>query len=95
MSWFSKVAWKEGLFLQPQHLQQAQSEEQADMINTTPRCFHARALAPWPSGSLMSIPTGQLSLAEKASATCVCSQTAQMVNLGAAKTKKAPEHFLV
>ncbi|AUH33519.1 type VI secretion system baseplate subunit TssK [Paracoccus tegillarcae] len=23
MSWFSKVAWKEGLFLQPQHLQQA------------------------------------------------------------------------
>ncbi|MBK4214963.1 type VI secretion system baseplate subunit TssK [Paracoccus caeni] len=23
MSWFSKVAWKEGLFMQPQHLQQA------------------------------------------------------------------------
>ncbi len=23
MSWFSKVAWKEGLFLQPQHLQQS------------------------------------------------------------------------
>ena len=22
MSWFSKVAWKEGLFLQPHHLQQ-------------------------------------------------------------------------
>ena len=23
MSWYSKVAWKEGLFLQPHHLQQA------------------------------------------------------------------------
>ncbi|SFJ82138.1 type VI secretion system baseplate subunit TssK [Jannaschia pohangensis] len=31
MSWFSKVAWQEGLFLQPQHLQQADRYHEAQL----------------------------------------------------------------
>ena len=36
MSWFSKVAWKEGLFMQPQHLQQADRYVE-DLVNARTR----------------------------------------------------------
>lgn len=44
MSWYSKVAWKEGLFLQPQHLQQADRYLE--------HLLHARAgvITPYPWG---------------------------------------------
>ncbi|RNF34466.1 type VI secretion system baseplate subunit TssK [Paracoccus methylarcula] len=44
MSWFSKVAWKEGLFMQPQHLQQADRYHE--------HLIHARTrlITPYPWG---------------------------------------------
>ena len=44
MSWFSKVAWKEGLFLQPQHLQQADRYHE-HLINA-----RTRLITPYPWG---------------------------------------------
>ncbi|MFV0410675.1 MAG: type VI secretion system baseplate subunit TssK [Paracoccus sp. (in: a-proteobacteria)] len=44
MSWFSKVAWKEGLFMQPQHLQQADRYVE-NLINA-----RTRLLTPYPWG---------------------------------------------
>ncbi len=44
MSWFSKVAWKEGLFMQPQHLQQADRYVE-NLVNA-----RTRLLTPYPWG---------------------------------------------
>ena len=44
MSWFSKVAWKEGLFLQPQHLQQADRYHE-HLVNA-----RTRLITPYPWG---------------------------------------------
>ncbi|WP_405402650.1 type VI secretion system baseplate subunit TssK [Paracoccus sp. Ld10] len=54
MSWFSKVAWKEGLFLQPQHLQQGDRYHE--------NLIHARTrlITPYPWGlSELSIDRDQ------------------------------------
>ncbi len=44
MSWFSKVAWKEGLFLQPQHLQQSDRYTEKLIESRT------RVITPYPWG---------------------------------------------
>ncbi|MDO5622785.1 MAG: type VI secretion system baseplate subunit TssK [Paracoccus sp. (in: a-proteobacteria)] len=44
MSWYSKVAWKEGLFLQPQHFQQADRYTEHLIQSRT------RAITPYPWG---------------------------------------------
>ena len=44
MSWYSKVAWKEGLFLQPHHLQQADRYLEHLLLMRT------RAITPYPWG---------------------------------------------
>ena len=53
MSWFSKVAWKEGLFLQPQHLQQADRYHE-HLVNA-----RTRLITPYPWG------VGELVLAKQ------------------------------
>ena len=44
MSWYSKVAWKEGLFLQPHHLQQADRHFEHQLNGRT------RVISPYPWG---------------------------------------------
>jgi type VI secretion system protein ImpJ len=55
MSWFSKVAWREGMFLQPQHLQQQDRYHEYLLDART------RAMTPYPWGVLeMAVDTSLL-----------------------------------
>ena len=53
MSWFSKVAWKEGLFLQPHHFQQSDRYFEKLLEART------RLASPYPSRAPHALPQQQ------------------------------------